>query len=108
ITSNFFNGTGGPSDLGIAAELASNVTIQNNLFQFEALAMEIVECQFIAVLSNTIGNVTFPTNEAAVLAVETVVMSITSNTIQMANSSSTVSIEVIGNDLNSISNNVIW
>src|SRR5262249_45883722 len=60
INGNVFNGTGNVSDVGVMLSQASNVIISNNLFQNEAFCVYgLTTSQFIAVISNTMGNVTF-------------------------------------------------
>src|SRR5262249_40966639 len=64
--------------------------------------------QFIAVISNTMGNVTFPTNSIAVFATAITDLKIAQNTIQMANSSTSVPIELNQCDLCTVQGNNLW
>jgi hypothetical protein len=110
INGNVFNGTGSTSDIGIILAQASNVIISNNLFQNEAACVYgYVASQFISIVSNTMGNVTYPIGLAGVIAMSPITdLQIAKNTIQVANSSSTFPIEIQSCDLCTIQGNNLY
>src|SRR5262249_949081 len=98
-------------DAGVLLSQASNVIISNNLFQNEQFcvyALGTAGNQFIAVISNTMGNVTFPTNGNGIFAQFVTDLKITQNTIQMVNSSLPIRIQVQVCDLCTIQGNNLW
>jgi hypothetical protein len=106
-----FNGTGNITDVGVLLSQASNVIVSNNLFQNEGYcvySMATPASQFISVVSNTMGNVTYPTTLTGIYAVNATDLNIAKNTIQVANSSVSVPIELIQCDIVSIQGNSFW
>jgi hypothetical protein len=86
ITANVFDGTGNANDVAIVANICTNITASSNLTQNEAVGFTAQGSLFIAVLSNTFGNVTFPTLQFAIEPISVINCTIAQNTIQMANS----------------------
>ena len=86
VTANVFNGTGNSNDVAIVANIATNITASNNLTQNEAIGFTSNGSLFIAVLSNTFGNVSWPTLQSGVYLVSTINCTVAQNTIQMVNS----------------------
>jgi hypothetical protein len=87
VTANVFDGTGNGNDFGIVINFGTNITASNNLTQNEAIGFAAQQALFVAVLSNTFGNVSFPTLTVGAEVVQIVNCTIAQNTIQMANSS---------------------
>jgi hypothetical protein len=111
INGNVFNGTGNAVDIGVLLANASNVVTSNNLFQNEQFCVYCLPAapsQFIAVVSNTMGNVTFPTNGAGVFAQNVTDLQIAQNTMQMANSTTCVPLDIIQCDLCTVQGNNIY
>jgi hypothetical protein len=110
INSVAFDGTGNANDQGVVINQGDNVTVSSSLFQNVAIGVDVLPTggpsQFIAVVSNTIGNVTFPITEFGVDAAGVSVIAIAQNTMQMLNSTGTSpvlingcnDIAVVGND----------
>jgi hypothetical protein len=107
VTSCTCDGTGNSADWGAYVAQSSNVSIVGNLFQNEAIGLYAAPTgsKSIAVLSNTIGNVSFPTSTYGVLALGVSTLDIAQNTIQMVNSSNGAPIFVNGDDAFSVSEN---
>jgi hypothetical protein len=84
VSSNVFDGTGGVLDYGLVSINASNFTIASNLLQNEGTGLYCVAGSFIAIRSNMIGNVTYPTQAVGVDLEEVGASNITQNSIQMA------------------------
>jgi hypothetical protein len=107
-----FDASGAPNDAGVIVEACQNFSIVNSLFQNEAVGVVVDPAnpsQSIALLSNTIGNVTFPTKIVGILAGGVTTLDIAQNTIQMASSSSGVlPIEMNLDDNFNVSNNNTW
>jgi hypothetical protein len=106
-----FNGTGNNSDVGVLLAQASNVIISNNLFQNEAYCVYSLlkgPSQFIAVVSNTMGNVTYPIKTIAISASAITDLKITQNTIQMATISMVYAIELGLCDLCTVQGNNLY
>jgi hypothetical protein len=110
INSVAFDGTGSSNDQGVVIDQGDNITVSNSLFQNLATGVDVSEVggpsQFIAVVSNTIGDVAFPISFFGVSASGVSVLDISQNTIQMLNSSNPLPVDltfcndlaVIGND----------
>src|SRR5262249_16813807 len=81
INGNVFNGTGNFNDAGVLLTQASNVIVSNNLFQNEHFCVVTfaTPSQFIAVISNTMGNVNFPINNAGIVCQGVTDLKITQN-----------------------------
>jgi hypothetical protein len=106
-----FNGTGNSTDVGVLLSEASNVVISNNLFQNEAYCVYCTgapSAQFVSIVSNTMGNVTYPTNIVGVYAVNVSDLNIAKNTFQMANSSMPIPIQLTQCDLCTVQGNTLW
>jgi parallel beta-helix repeat protein len=86
INSNVCDGTGNPGNVGILIEEGANITVDNNLLQNEATGIEVRSSLYIAIESNTVGNVAFPTQVFGIFTNTVVVLDISQNTVQMANS----------------------
>jgi hypothetical protein len=100
------DGTGSANDFGVVIYQGDNVTVANDLFQNESIGIVAGGVsQFIALLSNTIGNVSFPTLLVGIQTSGVNNLDISQNTIQMRNSSGTVPINLINADNFNVSNN---
>lgn len=111
INSVAFDGTGNANDVGVAIDLSDHVTISNSLFQNVAIGVSILpsggSSQSIAVMNNTIGNVTWPITEFGVQAQNCNTLFISQNAMQMLNSVGTIPVllttcnnfDVTGNNL---------
>lgn len=119
ITANVTDGAGGANDAGVVILQGANITVANNLMQNEAIGVIIVPFSsspipassfFIAVISNTIGNTTFPTREIGIGVFGINVADIAGNTVQMADDSTFMStpIFVIGCDDFQVVGNNTW
>jgi hypothetical protein len=103
ITSNIFDGAGAMTDFGLIVTEGANITIASNLIQNTAIGIAVIPvlssipagCFFIAITSNTIGNVTWPTAQVGIGVIGTNVLDIAQNTIQMANQTSMMSTPIL-------------
>jgi hypothetical protein len=112
INSVAFDGTGNANDIGVEIDQGDNVTVANSLFQNESMGVQIVPnggpSQFISVVSNTIGNVTWPTTQFGVYAVGVNTLDVAQNTIQMLNSSGTYPINLANVNDFTVAGNNTW
>lgn len=110
ITANVFDGTGNSNDIGIViGQGSNNITASNNLTQNEAIGFFADEALFIAVLSNTFGNVTFPTQQFGVEIISLINCTVAQNTVQMVSSGpGTIGIYAQACDNNFITGNDTW
>ncbi|PWT98520.1 MAG: hypothetical protein C5B53_06605 [Candidatus Melainabacteria bacterium] len=79
-----FDGTGSAGDTGVLLNMAGNVSIIGNLFQNEDIGVGGSASQSIAVISNAIGNASFPTRSVGVDLFGIHPLSVSQNAIQMA------------------------
>jgi hypothetical protein len=106
VNSVVCDGTGSGNDIGVVIDQGANVTIANNLFQNEAVGiLALGPSLFIALLSNTIGNVSFPTLGVGIKVANVNNFDVAQNTIQMLNSSGTLPVVVANCDNFSVANN---
>ena len=93
INSVAFDGTGHANDNGVTIDQCNNVTVSNSLFQNEAIGVSVLPTggasQSIAIMTNTIGDVSWPITEFGVEAQGANNLFISQNTMQMLNSSGT-------------------
>jgi hypothetical protein len=119
INSNLADGAGDFLDIGVMIQQGVNITVANNLFQNEDLGIFIFpssnpsvgrfDSYFIAIVSNTIGNVTWPTRTSAIQVYTTAILDIAQNTIQMSTAfNGSSSIQVEGCDQFQIAGNDTW
>jgi hypothetical protein len=111
VNACYFDGTGS-SDVGVVIEGSQNVSIVSNLIQNEYIGIYVDAAnpsQAIALLSNTIGSVSYPTQYIGIEADEVGNLDVAQNTIQMA-SAATISTAISLNldDSLSCSNNSTW
>jgi hypothetical protein len=112
INSNVFDGTGNANDIGVLIDQGDNVTVAKNMFQNESIGVEIPSTggpsQFIAVIQNAIGNVTWPDTQFAVYAQNVNELDVGQNSIQMLNSSGTYPLFLVGCNNFAVAGNDIW
>jgi hypothetical protein len=112
INSVVCDGTGNVNDIGVVIDQSNHVTIANCLFQNEASGVAVLPnggpSQSIAVLSNTVGNVTWPTTNIGIFAASVSILDISQNTIQMANSNVSIPIEVTDCNNFTVAANDTW
>jgi hypothetical protein len=112
ISSCAFDGFGDTGNVGVVIDQGDNVTVSNCLFQNQATGVDVMPdggpSQFIVVVSNTIGNVTFPTGLFGVNASGVSALDIANNTVQMFDSSN--GIPIVTNACNdfAVSGNDTW
>jgi parallel beta-helix repeat protein len=112
ISSVVFDGTGSLNDQAVVIDQGDNVTVVNSLFQNDSGGVHVLNTggpsQFIAVLSNTIGNATFPITEFGVNAQNVSVLDVSQNTIQLSNSNGGVAIFLSDTNDFIVSGNDTW
>ena len=112
VSACYFDGTGNNNDGGVIIEQSHNVSVVNSLFQNEDVGVFVDSAQpsqSIALVSNTIGSVSFPIIAAGIKADGVSSLDIAQNTIQMANSSPFIfSISMTGDDQFTVANNNTW
>jgi hypothetical protein len=117
INSNVADDAGFDGGIGVMIQAGTNITVANNLLQNEETGIEIYpttlaalgrfDCYFIAIVSNTIGSVTWPTRGAGITVFTTAVLDIAQNTVQMADSTLNT-LELQGCDQFQIVGNDTW
>jgi hypothetical protein len=108
VNSCICDGTGSANDIGVLVNQSANISVVGNLLQNEAAGVYFASgtgCQSISVLSNSIGNVSFPTSAYGILALGVTTLDIGQNSIQMANASNGVPVYLSGCDVFSVSQN---
>ena len=112
INSVCFDGTGNANDFGVAIDQCSHVTVSNSLFQNDAIGVDVLPngaaSQSIAVMTNTIGTVSWPITEFGVEAQSVNNLYIAQNTMQMLNSSGTFPVIIASCDNSNVTGNNIW
>jgi hypothetical protein len=112
INSVAFDGTGSKNDVGVEIDQGDNVTVINSLFQNETDGVSVSPVggpsQFIAILSNTIGNVTYPIVGIGVFAENVNVLDVGQNSMQMLNSTGTYPVYLLDCNNFTVSGNDTW
>jgi hypothetical protein len=118
VSANAINGTGSSGDTGVVIDGCFNVSVLGNLFQNEDVCVSLFPfsgllsgfgSQFVAILNNVCGNVTFPTKTAAVVDVESNTLSFAQNVVQMASFNKGTAAVQLTTDANiQVFSNEIW
>jgi hypothetical protein len=113
-----FDGTGTSGDDGVVIDGCFNVSVVGNLFQNEDQGVVLFPfsgllsgfgSQFISIMGNSFGNVTYPMLRAAVNDFQSNTLSVVQNVVQMANSSNGTAGVSLNNDVNVfVTGNQIW
>ena len=97
VNSCTFDGTGHSGEAGVVIDQCYNTSVVGNLFQNDFSGVDVYATgfpsQFIAIMSNTIGNVSYPTGLVGIGVMGANGVDVSQNTIQMANA--TTSTEAI-------------
>jgi hypothetical protein len=106
------DGTGNPADTGIVVGQSHNISVTGNQLQNEGTGIYVDPAlpasQSIALLSNGIGNVTYPTRAYGIEAEGVSSLDIANNAIQIIDSSTGFAIWARNSDSFNISNNDTW
>lgn len=113
-----FDGQGTAGNAGVVIDGCFNVSILGNLFQNEDICVALFPfsgllsgfgSQFIAIIGNQCGNVTFPTRTAAVNDAASNTMTISQNTVQLAaNNIGTAAFQLTDDTNVQVFSNEVW